>query len=77
MLTTVGGNHLQFASFFTAPLQQWEYRHITFIYHTNTATSGKGGSMCEFTLAQVNESTDTTKNYVSASLKSDQQGSGF
>ena len=77
MLTTVGGNHLQFATFFTALLAQWEYRHITFIYHTNTATSGKGGSMCEFTLAQVTENADTQKLYISAILERYQQGSGF
>ena len=53
MLTVkpAGGTGDQFAMFFKSLMQQFSWRHVTFLYHQHPFNSGKGGTFCEFAMA--------------------------
>lgn len=53
LLTTVGGTYDHFASFFIRLLDKFDWRTVSFLFHTYSATSGKGKSSCQFTLGEV------------------------
>jgi len=53
LLTCVGGNYHQFGTFFKHLLHRYAWHHVTFLYNAHSAKSGRGMSMCEFTLGQT------------------------
>jgi atrial natriuretic peptide receptor A len=53
MLTTVGGTYSQLAKFVARLLHNFNWRIVSFLYHTYSETSGKGKSPCHFTLGEV------------------------
>ncbi|XP_023334377.1 atrial natriuretic peptide receptor 1 [Eurytemora carolleeae] len=52
-LTCLGGTYQQFAEFFRHLLEVYSWKHVMFLYDSYSANSGKGRSMCEFTLGQA------------------------
>lgn len=50
-LTCLAGEYNQFSIYFRSLMEQFNWHHITFIYHENPARSGKGGSTCGFTVS--------------------------
>ena len=53
LLTCVGGNYQQFGTFFQNLLHLYSWHHVMFIYNAHSAETGRGMSMCEFTLGQT------------------------
>jgi hypothetical protein len=53
LLTCLGGNYQQFGTFFQHLLDQYSWHHVMFLYNAHSAESGRGMSMCEFTLGQT------------------------
>ena len=52
-LTTVGGTYRHFASFFRSLMKRFDWKTVSFLFHTYSETSGKGKSSCQFTLGEA------------------------
>ena len=52
LLTCMAGTFLQFGEFFKHLLEEYSWYHVSFLYDSNSHESGRGMSMCEFTLGQ-------------------------
>ena len=53
LLTCLGGTYQQFGTFFQHLLAQYSWHHVMFLYNAHPPSSGRGMSMCEFTLGQA------------------------
>ena len=53
LLTCMGANYQQFGNFFKHLLDEYSWHHVSFLYDSHSAESGRGMSMCEFTLGQT------------------------